>query len=46
MTNVKNLKQIGCVQYYLDKFNKNLNNAYLSKEYIVSYFLSGLKEEI
>lgn len=44
MVELKNLKQLGLVQTYLDKFDELLNKIFLLEEYTMSYFLSGLKD--
>lgn len=46
MFEVKNLTQLGTVQTYLDKFDQLLNKVSLFDGYIVSFFLSGLKNDI
>lgn len=46
MEELKNMKKLGTFQTYLDKFEELMNKVYLSEEYIVSYFLGGLKDEI
>lgn len=46
MFELKNLIQLGIVQIYLDKFNQLLNRVTLSEEYIVSFFLSRLQDDI
>ncbi|KAH7691763.1 hemagglutinin stalk domain-containing protein [Dioscorea alata] len=46
MSELKNLVQLGSVQTYLDKLDQLLNKVILSEEYIMSFFLSMLKDEI
>ena len=46
MAELKNLRQVGTVQTYLDKFDEILNGVHLPEDYTVSCFLSGLKEAI
>lgn len=43
---LKNVKGTETVMQYQDKFDSLLNRVELSKEYVVSCFLSSLKEEI
>ncbi|KAG8386544.1 hypothetical protein BUALT_Bualt03G0159400 [Buddleja alternifolia] len=46
MSELMNLRQIGAVKEYLDKFDELLNNVDLNESYAVSCFLPGLKSEI
>nr|CAD1842592.1 unnamed protein product [Ananas comosus var. bracteatus] len=46
MAELKELKQTGSVMDYQDKFDALLNRVELAEEYVVSCFLSGLKDEI
>ncbi|KAG8369603.1 hypothetical protein BUALT_Bualt14G0030800 [Buddleja alternifolia] len=46
MAELMNLKQVGSVKDYLDRFNELLNNVELSEAYSISCFLAGLKSEI
>lgn len=46
MIELKNLRQLGSVQVYLNKFEEILNRLSLLEEYAVSCFLTGLKDEI
>ncbi|KAG8382858.1 hypothetical protein BUALT_Bualt05G0123000 [Buddleja alternifolia] len=46
MAELMNLKQIGSIKEYLDKFDELLNNVDLSENYAISCFLAGLKSEI
>lgn len=44
MKELKDLRQLGSVQTYLDKFDELLNKVSLSTEHTLSLFLDGLKE--
>lgn len=46
MSELKKLRQTGTVQENQDKFDELLNQLELSEYYVISCFLSGLKEEI
>ncbi|KAL0446780.1 UNVERIFIED_CONTAM: hypothetical protein Slati_1805900 [Sesamum latifolium] len=46
MAELMNLKQVGTVQNYLDKFDELLNHVYLSEAYAVSCLLAGLRSDI
>ncbi|KAL0329173.1 UNVERIFIED_CONTAM: hypothetical protein Sradi_4904000 [Sesamum radiatum] len=42
MAELMNLKQVGIVQHYLDKFDELLNRVHLLESYVVSCLLAGL----
>ncbi|KAG8384286.1 hypothetical protein BUALT_Bualt04G0102600 [Buddleja alternifolia] len=46
MSELVNLKQVGNVQHYLDKFDEIVNCLELPDQYALSCFLGGLKSEI
>lgn len=46
MGELTSLKQKGSIQDYQDQFKEFLNRVKLTESYVVSYFLSGLKEEM
>ncbi|KAK8918580.1 hypothetical protein KSP39_PZI021790 [Platanthera zijinensis] len=46
MSDLKNLRQKGSVQTYVDEFDTLLHRVDISEEYAISFFLAGLRDEI
>ncbi|KAK0588913.1 hypothetical protein LWI29_007029 [Acer saccharum] len=46
MADLMNLKQLGTLQDYMDKFDVALSRVSLTKEYAISCFISGLRVEL
>ena len=46
MAELMNLKQLGLVQTYVEKFEGLMNQVCLFEEYTISCFIGGLKEEL
>ncbi|PKI34771.1 hypothetical protein CRG98_044838, partial [Punica granatum] len=46
MTDLKNLKQLGAVQDYMDEFDALLNKVSITESDALSHFLGGLRTEI